>query len=380
MNVLFLQPALPLYRVPFFERLQQDGWNVSVWSDHSSPLHAGQSGLSFDTAHHRERHWAGLVAQPALLDAVRQSWADVVVLSWNVRYLHLLPALLEARIQRKPVVLWGHGYSKNERPLRRRWRNRLGKMATACVTYSEGARLRLIGEGFAPNRTYCAPNALHDVPLHCPALELSSDVGSQAFAEATRAVGEPVVLFSSRLEADKKPQLLIDAFALVRQEVPNARLVMIGAGSQTTALQRRIQHLGLTDAISLAGAIYDEPTLSPLFSQATVFAYPTAIGLSLLHAFSYGLPVVTSQAAERHNPEFDVLVPNVNGLTYTDGEVSDFARQIVRVLRDPTLRARLSAGALAAVSAPHGRTLGAMVHGMRAAIEYAAHSCPRRAE
>lgn len=372
MNVLFLQPALPLYRIPFFERLQANHpWSVTVWSDHDSLLHANTVSPSFSSLHRPERRVGAFLSQPALLEAVRSNWADVVVLSWNTRYLHLLPALLEARRRGKPVILWGHGYSKNERPVLRRLRNRLGRLATACIVYSEATRAQLLTEGFCRERVFCAPNALHDAPLF-DALTADSVTGLGERARTQYGCGERTVLFVSRLEPDKQPMLLLDAFDRVRTEVVDARLVIVGDGSERATMHRRVQSLGLSDVVTLTGAIYAERELAPLFVKSRVFAYPTAIGLSLLHAFSYGLPVVTARAPERHNPEFEALVPNVNGLVYDDGDVDDFARQVVRVLTEPSLRTTLSQGALRAVRPPHGKTLSAMASGMHSALEFAA--------
>lgn len=374
MHVLFVQPALPLYRVPFLERLaHNEGWSVTVWSDHRSPLHAHDAAFTFTSAHYPEHHHAGLVYQSAVWQAVRAEWADVVVLSWNSRYVHLLPAVLEARRRHKPVVLWGHGYSKDERALLRFWRNRLGALANVCVTYSHASRARLLQEGFAPSRVFCAPNALHDGPLARTFSRATEEAAGLRERLRQRGIlGPHTVLFVSRLEADKRPELLVGAFALVRASLPDAELVVVGAGSEAAALQRRVRALGLDDAVTFIGPLYDEAELAPLFFGSSVFAYPAAIGLSLLHAFSYGLPVVTSRAAERHNPEFEAFEPNVNGLTYEDGDVDDFARQLVRVLTDPALRERLSRGALEAVTPPNGRTIESMALGMTRAVEQAA--------
>src|SRR5688572_16927634 len=109
MNVLFLQPVLAHYRLAFYRELNRFS-RVRVWSDHQSGIlpHADPAG-AFEVAHRPERRLApGLLSQPAYLEAVRSSWPDVVVLPWNTRYVQLTPALLEARLRSRPVVLWGH--------------------------------------------------------------------------------------------------------------------------------------------------------------------------------------------------------------------------------------------------------------------------------
>jgi glycosyltransferase involved in cell wall biosynthesis len=100
--------------------------------------------------------------------------------------------------------------------------------------------------------------------------------------------------------------------------------------------------------------------------SATLFAYPRNIGLSVLHAFGYGVPVVTSADLSTHNPEREALEDGVNSLLFKDGSAADFADKCAAILRDPDLRRKLSIAALATVSSEF--SLMNMVTGMRSAI------------
>lgn len=374
MNLLFVQPALPHYRVPFFTELQRRArGQVQVWSDHHHPLipFCDPNG-AFRAVHSRETAIGPLLFQPAILRAVRQSWADVVVLPWGNRYPELVPGLLEARLRRRPVVLWGHGYSKRFSSWKHRLRNTIGELADACVTYSASTRLRLVAEGLDPRKVFAAPNALDGAPLrrerdywrtHPTELdELQRHFGIRP---------GPVILFVSRLEPDKRVDLLLGALRRITPRTPQPQLVVVGAGSELAALKAHAARLGVAEHTRFLGALYDEHVLGGLFASATVFAYPVAVGLSILHALNYGLPVITSDKADCHNPEFDVLVPERNSLLYRHGDVDDFARQIERALSHTELPSWLSDGALASVSGPDGRTLEQMADGMLEALRHA---------
>lgn len=384
MNVLFVQPALPQYRIPFFAELQRhavDGVpiRVRVWCDHHHPLvpHSDPHGL-FETAHRTETSLGPFLWQPALLEAVRDPWADVVVLSWNTRYVQLAMALVEARLRRRALVLWGHGYSKRFNYWRHQTRNWFGRAADACITYSEGIRVRLGEEGIDPNKIFCAPNALDGGPLqehrhywlgHTEELRALQD----------RLGLEPgrVLLFVSRLEPDKRVDLLLQAFSMLAPRVPRLQLVIVGGGTEREKLQQHAQALGVAGRSLFLGAVYDERVLAGIFASANVFVYPVAVGLSILHALNYGLPVITSDNPDCHNPEFDVLTPGENSVLYRHDDVGDLAAQIERVVRDRTLQTHLAEGALRSVTGPSGRTLSAMAQGMVSAIRHAhgsAHS------
>ena len=184
--------------------------------------------------------------------------------------------------------------------------------------------------------------------------------------------GGGTLLYVSRLEPDKRVDLLLDAFALVLKRRPKARLVVIGKGTDDDRLRAHAGALGIEDGVRFVGPAYEENALAGWFLAADVFPYPVAIGLSILHAFGYGLPVVTSDDIHSHNPEIDALRDGRNGLLYRDGDTADFADCIERILADEALRTTLSKGARATVEGPDGFTLTRMVDGYVEALRAAA--------
>ncbi len=68
------------------------------------------------------------------------------------------------------------------------------------------------------------------------------------------ANGVPVFVGVGRLRPQKDFGLLIDAFALVREQ-RDARLVILGEGSERAALEQHVADLGLGDAVDLPGAV-----------------------------------------------------------------------------------------------------------------------------
>jgi glycosyltransferase involved in cell wall biosynthesis len=363
-RVLFVQPALPAYRIPFFRELKARGnIELEVWCNMRGRGSLASIPTSeFRVVHFPERSLGPIFFQPALVRAAWSSNADVLVMPWNTRYVELAPALLLARLRRLPVLLWGHGYSKHETTSRRMLRNEIGKLASGIVVYSDSARERLLSEGFTPERAFVARNALDREPIE-RALR-ARKVNRRL--ESIRAE-EKVILFSSRLEPDKRPGLLLEALALVRQRF-EARLVVLGAGPLLEQLKVEAQELGVAPFVEFLGAEYEEANIAPWMKRAQVFAYPGAIGLSLLHAFHYSLPVVASDDRVIHNPEIDALVSGVNGATFRDGDAQDLARVLVELLSDEPRRLKLAKAALETVTSPDGYTMAHMVDGMEEAI------------
>lgn len=373
-RILFVQPVLPSYRVPLFAGLAKRGFDVTCWSDHhpqGSLKHVDPNGL-FGASHRRETALGPFISQPGLLEATRSAQFDAVILPWNVRYLELGPAVAWARAKSLPCLLWGHARSRREHSAIRFLRNAIGRAATACITYDKEARLELLREGFDPTRTFTAQNALDDQRSREAERYWREHADELTkFRTSHELHARSIVLYLSRLEPEKRIDRLLRSFSEVARIFPGAHLVIIGDGPERARLGALATSLGLEKHVYFSGSIHDELSLAAWFSSAKVLAYPTSIGLSILHAFGYGVPVITSDGPKEHSPEFFALRPNENGLTYRSGDESHFAEQILLVLRDSALRARLSAGARNTIEAEGGFNLKTMLDGMEAALRFA---------
>jgi len=151
---------------------------------------------------------------------------------------------------------------------------------------------------------------------------------------------------------------------------PRCESSSIGAGAGLEKLQQESQALGLGDHARFLGALYDEEQLAPWFKVAGAFCVPAMLGLPLLHAFGYGLPVVTGDNTQVHGPEIEALRHGENGLLYLDGSVAALAAALRRILENETLRRDMSAAALRTVEERY--TIDRMVEGMEAAVRFCA--------
>ncbi|MCA9260071.1 MAG: glycosyltransferase family 4 protein, partial [Planctomycetales bacterium] len=180
----------------------------------------------------------------------------------------------------------------------------------------------------------------------------------------------PVVLYVSRLEPANRVDLLVEATAILAERVPDVTTVIIGNGDQERErLVALARQTGVESKTRFLSGIYNETVLARWFAAADAYCYPENIGLSLIHAFWYGMPVVTSDRFECHNPEIAALRPGENGMTYAHGDVADLARALETILRDDALRDAMSQQARRTVETEF--SLARMVDGMEAAFRYA---------
>ncbi len=150
----------------------------------------------------------------------------------------------------------------------------------------------------------------------------------------------PLVLAVAHQDYQKGLDLLVEAMALVRRERSDARLLVAGRrGNHSEALQERVAHLGLHDAVDFLGLRND---VAELLCAADVFVLASrweGMGGVLLEAMALEAPMVVSDLPTLR----DAVPDELHGLLVAPNQPEALAAGILEVLADPgkaTERAR----------------------------------------
>ena len=285
--------------------------------------------------------------------------------------------MVRARRAGVGLVAWGHGYSKRENGVRKRLRRLIGTRADALLFYNHTARQKHLDEGDDPERCFVALNSLDQSPIESAKARVRATPGEpERFASGHDLEPSQTLLYVSRIQPANRVDMLVRAVANLRVRFPRLAAVIIGKGDGVGELRALAAELGVAERVRFLGAVYDEDELARWFLSSRVFCYPANIGLSVLHAFGYGTPVVTSDRLESQNPEIEALEHDGNGLLYADGSQKALEDALSRLLSDDDLHRRLAAKAERTVSERF--TVRNMVDGMIEAAQYAAARAARR--
>ncbi len=124
---------------------------------------------------------------------------------------------------------------------------------------------------------------------------------------------------------------------------PEASLVLVGDGEESSRLHAQAAQLGIADRISFVGALSD-PDLLAAYAAADVLVLPSldrseAFGLVLLEAMRARLAVIASDI--QGSAIGKVIDPEHSGLLVAPGDVDALARALTRI-SNPALRASLA--------------------------------------
>jgi glycosyltransferase involved in cell wall biosynthesis len=170
--------------------------------------------------------------------------------------------------------------------------------------------------------------------------------GSEVRRELGVPLDAPVLASVSRLFAQKGQRELLQALARVRREIPDVRLLIVGAdavevhgGSFTSELQALARELGVADRVIFTGPRSDIPRI---MAACDVFSMPSLkepFGLVFLEAMAMKRPVVAVN--DGGTPE--VVENGKSGLLAPARDIDALARNVLALLRDPGKRAAMGA-------------------------------------
>ena len=150
----------------------------------------------------------------------------------------------------------------------------------------------------------------------------------------------PLVTYIGRISKEKDLERLNNVMVLVRNQVPGARLGIVGGGPHLQKLQESFDPSFTTFTGYLSGE-----ELASAFASGDVFVFPSAtetLGLVALESFASAVPVVGTNAG---GIPFVIDEGKTGHLIPADGSDEDWAHAVIGLLQDPARREKMGAAA-----------------------------------
>lgn len=289
-------------------------------------------------------HW-----QPGALRYVLRYRPDVVIALGSPYSLTAWGLCLLGKVVGIPVLLWTHGVLQEERGSRWWMRSVFYRLAHALVLYGDHAKQILLRKRFCGDRLHVVYNSLdYDAQSHIDA-EISNE--EQALFRASLNIGqdERLVVFTGRLEAVKRLDLLIEAISLLKARGRVVHAALVGHGAEREALAKLAEQLDVAPLIHFLGENYDERYLGLVLGAGDLCVIPSGAGLSVMHALAFGTPILLHDNLSKHFPEWEAVQDGITGLFYRYGDVCDMALKMERQLFPTSAKARMASACRAVI-------------------------------
>jgi glycosyltransferase involved in cell wall biosynthesis len=153
----------------------------------------------------------------------------------------------------------------------------------------------------------------------------------------------PFLLYVGRIQARKNLPRLVEAYAHLRKQGLDARLVMVGKKDwQSQQLLEKIKQLGLQDCVIFPGFVPSDDL--PLFyNAAELFVFPSffeGFGLPVVESMASGVPTITSFGSSLEEVAGD------GALLIDPHDTASIAEALCKVLGDAAYRSDLASRGL----------------------------------
>lgn len=267
-----------------------------------------------------------LVWQPAALTVSFEKFDAIIYLA-NPNFVSTWIGALLAKVLRKPVLFWGHGWLKAERPIKRKFRNLFFGLSDKILVYNRRAAAIGSGLGYPSSKIDTIFNSL-DVAV---ADRIFDSIENGTLATVSpRALFEfpqrPLIICTARITHLCRFDLLIEAAAILRSRDFDINILLVGAGPEEDNLQALSKNLGVN--VLFFGPCYDESVLGQLIYHSDITVSPGKIGLTAMHSLMYGTPAITHGSLDDQMPEVEAIDPGRTGRFFERDSAEDLAAAI----------------------------------------------------
>lgn len=275
-----------------------------------------------------------------LLEVARELKPDI--LHAHSPALNGLAALKVAKKLKIPLVyeiraFWedaavDHGTSKEwglRYRMSRAMETRVVKQADAVTTICEGLRNDIVARGISPDKVTVIPNAVD--------LEQFGNVSikDNSLAKKLGIENRQIIAYIGSFYAYEGLPLLVNAMPVIREEYPDAVLLLVGGGPDETKIRSLCTQLKLGDDVIFTGRI-QHSEINNYYSLVDIFVYPRypmrltelVTPLKPLEAMAQRKVVVASDVGGHK----ELIQNGVNGMLFKAGDVQSLVGAVKKLL------------------------------------------------
>jgi glycosyltransferase involved in cell wall biosynthesis len=141
-----------------------------------------------------------------------------------------------------------------------------------------------------------------------------------------------------RLHEQKDFKTLLRAFKIIKENIRNAFLIIVGDGQEYADLKQLSETLEISDSVAFTGARKDVPEIMSFFDVFVLSAIYEGFGNVVTEAMSMEIPVVSTSLP----PVREIITAEENGILVPPGRPDMIAREVERLFRDKDLRKKLA--------------------------------------
>lgn len=308
LQLTIVQPYVPQYRVPFFNKLvaalNDQGIDCIVAAPPATGAQAARNDGSSNSAWHQVTRAHSLQLRSVSLQSLG-AWpllhrADIAIVPASGTTLDSHLALIGPGRSRRRVALWGHidNFVKPGNQLDARIERRMLRSADHVFAYTTAGRDKALNIGIEPTRVASVNNTL-DVEALVKYTQNLTRGDDESFRHEHQLGTGTVFGLVGGLDRDKRIDFVSDVLDELFAIEPTTRLVVAGRGSDEGLLKSGVDR----GQVVLLGHVGDDIKAKVMHASKALIN-PGRIGLIAVECLATKVPLITTpfayHAPERH--------------------------------------------------------------------------------
>jgi len=316
-RICLVYTHLPHYRIPVFrELLESTEFDYTFYYDPVGIDSSIVSGEINDKAKKiRTFKFGRLMFQPGALILSIIGKYDGYIFLGNPYIISNWLIFIILRFRNRKIFLWTHGWINDDDGLKDYLRTFYYRLANYLMLYGERARDIGIKKGFSKENMSVIYNSLN--------YSLQADIRVRINNPTKEKL---FFLFVGRITSESKLDIAIEAMALINKRHSEVKLLIVGDGVEVEKLKllSKIRNAN----VLFEGGTYQEEKLGDFFMRAVAVISPGKVGLLAMHAFAYGVPVITIGNPKIQMPEYEIIEDGITGSLCSELTAESFATKM----------------------------------------------------
>lgn len=324
------------FHLPYFQWFQDMGWEVHVAAGGNMNLPFVDEKFSIPIRR-SPFHPENLSVYRRLKRLIQDNGYDMIHCHTPVGGVLARLAARQARQKGTKVLYTAHGFHFCDGAPLKNWllyypiEKFLSSYTDCLITINEEDYER----AKQMKKTDCSAKKIHGIGVNTDRFRPVSREESERLREKHGfGAGEFILIYPAELNGNKNQGLLIETAALLKNRIPELKLVFAGEGAMEEPYRKKAESLGVSDMVRFYGFCRDIHELIQLADLSVASSIREGLGMNLLEGMAAEKPAV---AADNRGHR-EIIEDGVNGFLVPAGDSAAFADRIEKLYRSPGLR------------------------------------------
>ena len=238
------------------------------------------------------------------------------------------------------IAFWGHGknfQNKNFFSISEFIKKIMTRSIAHFFAYNDLSR-KIVEEIGLPKSRITVVNNTIDVESIIEECKKYDDKKLLEFKRKLGLVSENICIYVGGMYREKRISFLLKALKLVREKIKDFEFIFIGDGPDKDLILQANKEYNWVHYYG----VKTENEKIPFMLISKLLLMPGLVGLVIIDAFTFGLPLVTTDC-KIHSPEIDYLENGINGIM-TENNLTDYTNAVIKLLENENERQKLVKG------------------------------------